>query len=140
MGSIFKKFGQGLLYILVLPIFLFAIALFGVYGVGLFVFLMIKSIICFFQGKSLYKDLPEDLEAKRILHPETVKPKVETIIEERAETVVIDRGSEERRTGIEESRSHGSLTESRREGLPLREDDDDLIFDESESSDKGGEE
>ena len=95
MGSIFKKFGQGIMYILVLPIFLLAVALFGVYGVFLFIVLMIKSIICFFKGKSIFADLPEDIEAQRRLHPERAEPNKNVIIEERDPVVVIDRKEEE---------------------------------------------
>ena len=152
MGSIFKKFGQGILYILVLPIFLLAVTIFGIYGVGLFVVLMIKSIISFFKGKSLYEDLPEDIEAQKILHPEKVKPT--PTIEDRPEVVVIDRSEEERRRELEDRPRPSAISTSetpireephlieedrRYESLPIDEDDeideedDDLvIYDESE--------
>ena len=118
MGSIFKKFGQGLLYILVLPAFLLAIVIFGVYGVGLFIVLMIKSIVCFFKGKTLYEDLPEDIEAQRRLHPERVEPKVEARIEEREEYVLVDRGSE-RHGELEERTPHREISEPRREEITM---------------------
>ena len=146
MGSIFKKFGQGLLYILVLPIFLLAVIIFGIYGIGLFIVLMIKSIICFFKGKSLYEDLPEDIEAQRILHPEKVKPEVEARIEEREEYVIVDRGSE-RRGELEDRRCPAAISEPRREEIPLSrvdsreehesdddEEDDTPIYDEVDDS------
>ena len=134
MGSIFKKFGQGLLYILVLPVFILAIAIFGVYGIGLFIVLMIKSIICFFKGKSLYKDLPEDIEAQRILHPERAEPKVEAHIEEREEYVLVDRGSE-RHAELEE-RPRVIAEEPRREEIPMEsKEPEELDFNEEEEED-----
>ena len=122
MGSIFKKFGQGLLYILVLPAFLLAILIFGVYGIFLFIVLMIKSIICFFKGKSLYEDLPEDIEAQRRLHPERAEPKVEARIEEREEYVIVDRGSE-RHGELEDRGRPAAIREPRREEIPLSRED-----------------
>lgn len=119
MGSIFKKFGQGLLYILVLPVFLIAITIFGIYGIGLFIVLMIKSIICFFKGKSLYEDLPEDIEAQRILHPEKANPKVEARIEEREEYVIVDHGSERHGELEERGRPAAIISEPRREEIPV---------------------
>ena len=67
MAEFFKKFGQGLLYVLCLPVFLVALAGYAVYGVILFIVVGIKTIIDFFKGKSFDMDLPEDKEAKKRL-------------------------------------------------------------------------
>ena len=116
MGSIFKKFGLGILYIFVLPVYLLAVVIFGIYGVGLFLVLMTKSIILFFKGKSLHDDLPEDIEAKRILHPETVQPKTVPIIEEREETIIVPREEEVHPRALTEE-EHPTEIEERRELL-----------------------
>ena len=65
MSGFLKKFGQGILYVLVLPVFIVVLALYAVYGVFIFIFMFFKSIILFFKGKSVSSDLPEDIEAKR---------------------------------------------------------------------------
>ena len=67
MAEFFKKFGKGILYIFVLPFLLLVLALYGLYSIGGFIFLFIKSIILFFRGRSLHEDLPEDIKAKAIL-------------------------------------------------------------------------
>ena len=123
MGSILKKFGLGILYIFVLPIYLVAVLIFGIYGIGLFLVLMIKSIICFFKGQSLHGDLPEDIEAKRILHPESVQPKSTPIIEEREETVVVAREDEVHPRAIEEERPRFIAEEPRREAIEVHEEE-----------------
>lgn len=67
MVEFFKKLGKGILYVLIFPAFIVVITCFAIYGIGLFIFLLIKSIFLFFTGRSLYKDLPEDKKAKAIL-------------------------------------------------------------------------
>ena len=65
MTEFFKKLGQGLLYTLVLPVLIVVLAGYAVYGIIIFLFMLFKSIILFFRGKSINNDLPEDIEAKR---------------------------------------------------------------------------
>ena len=67
MTEFFKKLGQGLLYTLVLPVLIVVLAGYSVYGIIIFLIMLVKSIVLFFKGKSLNTDLPEDIEAKRRL-------------------------------------------------------------------------
>lgn len=67
MSGFFKKFGKGLLYLLVLPVFIIVLAGYAIYGFIIFIFVFIRSIIDFFKGKSFFRDLPEDIEAKKRL-------------------------------------------------------------------------
>lgn len=67
MIGFLKKIGMGIAYIFVLPIYIVALALYGVVGLFLLLILFIKSIYLFFTGRSLDDDLPEDKEAKEIL-------------------------------------------------------------------------
>ncbi len=52
---------------LVLPFLLVGLCLYGVAALFIFLFLAIKGLILFFSGRSLYEDLPEDVEAKKRL-------------------------------------------------------------------------
>jgi len=69
MVSFFKNFGKGVLYVLVLPFLLVGLALYAVVAFFVFIFLSIKGLVLFFTGRSLYEDLPEDIEAKKRLAP-----------------------------------------------------------------------
>ena len=60
MISLLKTFGKGILYVIGAPFFVLALALFGVIGLGAFIFQIIKSIIYFFTGQSFFPELPED--------------------------------------------------------------------------------
>ena len=71
MVNFFKNFGKGVLYVLVLPFLLVGMALYGVVALFVFIFLAIKGLVLFFTGRSLYEDLPEDIEAKKRLAPQT---------------------------------------------------------------------
>ena len=62
-----KVFGRGVLVTILLPFILLVWVLYGVYCIGLFVFTFFKSTIEYFQGKTFDADLPEDLEARRML-------------------------------------------------------------------------
>ena len=68
MVSFFKNFGKGVLYVLVLPALLAGLVIYAVVALFVFIYLAIKGLILFFTGRSLYEDLPEDVEAKRILN------------------------------------------------------------------------
>ena len=80
MASFFKSFAKGLLYVLLFPFGLIAIALYAVFGVFVFFFQFIRLIILFFTGRNLSSDLPEDIEAKKII--EANKPKEEEEVQE----------------------------------------------------------
>lgn len=58
---------MGLIYIVTLPLVLLVLALYAVYLLGIFCFMGIKCVIVFFKGGTPLGDLPEDVEAKRIL-------------------------------------------------------------------------
>ena len=67
MLKFLQVFGQGLLYVVLSPFFLAILALYVVYASIVMVFSYFKLIILFFAGRSMYSDLPEDIEAKKIL-------------------------------------------------------------------------
>ena len=64
MVNLLKTFAKGILYIIGLPFFLVALLLFGVVGLFLFLFQLIKSVIYFFTGQKFFPELPEDKELK----------------------------------------------------------------------------
>lgn len=66
MKLIFSKFLKGLLYLFTLPGLIVILSVGAVVGIFYFFALGVKGIILFFQGKSLFKDLPEDIEVRRI--------------------------------------------------------------------------
>ncbi len=67
MLGFIKIFLQGLLYVVTLPIILLILGGYAVYCVFVFIYIAIRSIIVFFMGGTPLGDLPEDVEAKRIL-------------------------------------------------------------------------
>ena len=67
MLSLLKVLGRGVLTTVLLPFILVIWVLYAVYCVGLFIFMFFKSTIEYFQGKSFNADLPEDLEARRMI-------------------------------------------------------------------------
>lgn len=67
MLGFIKIFLQGLLYVVTLPLILLILALYAVYCVFVFVYIAIRSVIVFFMGGTPLGDLPENVEAKRIL-------------------------------------------------------------------------
>ena len=64
MIDLLKAFGRGVLYVLALPFFLVALALFAVIGLGDFIFQICKSIVFFFTGQKFFPELPEDRELR----------------------------------------------------------------------------
>ena len=69
MGSFFKSFGKGILYILTLPAVLIVLVFYAIVGLFTFIFLMLKSVVLFFKGKTIFSELPEDKRAREILNP-----------------------------------------------------------------------
>ncbi|MDD3207594.1 MAG: hypothetical protein GX816_01650 [Erysipelotrichia bacterium] len=67
MIKFLQFFGQGLLYVVLSPIFLLILALYVVYTSIVMVLLFFKMIILFFAGKNIFGDLPEDIEAAKII-------------------------------------------------------------------------
>ena len=64
MVNLLKTFGKGVLYIIGFPFFVVALVLFGVIGLFLFLFQLVKSIIYFFTGQKFFPELPEDKELR----------------------------------------------------------------------------
>ena len=64
MVDLLKAFGRGVLYVILLPFFLVALALFGVIGLGDFIFQIVKSVVFFFTGQKFFPELPEDRELR----------------------------------------------------------------------------
>ena len=67
MLKLLKVFGRGVVTTVLLPFIVLIWALYGVYCIGIFVFMFFKTTIEYFQGKTFDADLPEDLEARRLL-------------------------------------------------------------------------
>lgn len=64
MIGLLKTFGKGILYVLGFPFFLVALVLFGVIGLFVFIFQLIRSIIFFFTGQKFFPELPEDRQLR----------------------------------------------------------------------------
>ena len=67
MLGFIKIFLQGILYVVLSPLILLILALYAVYCTLTFIYMAIKAVIVFFMGGTPMGDLPEDVEAKRIL-------------------------------------------------------------------------
>ena len=67
MSNIFKNLGKGVLYVLLFPFIIAAIVLAGAVGLLIFIYQFVKNIILFFQGKSIFKPLDEDIKAEAIM-------------------------------------------------------------------------
>ena len=64
MASIFKNIGKGVGYFFAFPFLLVAIAVYAVFGLVVFFVQFIKLIVLFFTGRTLFSDLPEDIELR----------------------------------------------------------------------------
>ena len=64
MIGLLKMFGKGILYVIGFPFFVLALLLFGVVGIFLFIFQLVKSIFYFFTGRKFFPELPEDKELR----------------------------------------------------------------------------
>ena len=67
MLKLLKVFVRGIIVTLLLPFILVAWILYGVYCIGLFIFMFVKTTIEYFKGGTFNADLPEDIEAKRMV-------------------------------------------------------------------------
>lgn len=67
MHSFFKTLGIGVLYTFLLPFIVLIWLGYGVYCVAIFIYMFFKSIIVWIKGGTPFGDLPEEVEAKRIL-------------------------------------------------------------------------
>jgi len=67
MLAFLKRFGLGILYIVISPFLLAFLLLWTLYTIGIFVVELFNGIKSFFKGRKFFQDFPEDIEAKRIL-------------------------------------------------------------------------
>ena len=67
MLKLLKVFARGLIITLLLPVIVLVWVLYAVYCVGLFIFMLVKTTIEYFKGLSFNAELPEDVEARKIL-------------------------------------------------------------------------
>ena len=67
MASFFKKFLQGIIYIIIFPVFLVALAVGAVFCLFILVIQLILFVFNFFTGRSIKGELQEDVEAKAII-------------------------------------------------------------------------
>lgn len=67
MASFFKRFGLGILYVVLLPFILAGLLLFVVWGIINFLIRFVIGCVNFFKGKKFISPLKEDVEAQRIL-------------------------------------------------------------------------
>ena len=72
MVAFFKALGMGLLYVVTLPLIIVALAIGIVYCFILFLVLAVKALVSFFSGRSIFRDLEEDLLADRIYEANVV--------------------------------------------------------------------
>jgi len=66
MSGLFKNLGKGVLYVIGFPFVIAGIVLTGAIGIFIFLFQLIKIIILFFQGRSIFQPLDEDIKAQAI--------------------------------------------------------------------------
>lgn len=67
MTSFFRTLGLGVLYIVLLPFIAAFLALYAVFALLVLIVMLFRTIIIYFAGGSPFKDLPEDVEAKKII-------------------------------------------------------------------------
>lgn len=67
MLSFLKVFARGVICTVLLPLILLVWVLYGVYCLITFIVMLFKSIILFFAGDNAAGELPEDIEAKKLL-------------------------------------------------------------------------
>lgn len=78
MTNFFKGIGKGLFNIVIIPFWAVGLVLSAALGLIVFLFQFLKKMGCFFTGRSLSCDLPEDIEAKKMIE-QANKPKEESV-------------------------------------------------------------
>lgn len=73
MLAFLKRFGLGLVYILLSPFFALFIVCWAIYTIIIFIIEIVKGIKSFFKGKKFFEPFPEDIEANKILSLEPYK-------------------------------------------------------------------
>lgn len=67
MAHFFKVLGRGVVVTVLLPLILAVWVLYGVYCLGIFIVMFIKSVITFFSGGQVTGEMKEDQEARKIV-------------------------------------------------------------------------
>ena len=67
MLDFLKRFGLGILYVLISPFVILFLLLWAIFDLGICLIEIVKAFISFFKGKRFFPEFPEDIEAKRIL-------------------------------------------------------------------------
>ena len=67
MLQFLKVFGRGVLVTVLLPFIVLAWVLYGVYCIGVFINMFFKGVVDYFKGGTFNPDMPEDLEARRMV-------------------------------------------------------------------------
>lgn len=70
MVKFLKMLGFGVLYTLLSPFILAFFALYAVYCLAIFIYMLIRNLVIFFAGGNPMGDLPEDVKAKKIAQQE----------------------------------------------------------------------
>ncbi len=68
-----RNFGLGLLTIIVLPFLIVLLAIFGVYGMGMWAFYFVKGTFRFFRGEEFFKPLVIDTQVEEVKNEMMVK-------------------------------------------------------------------
>ncbi len=111
MLEFLKRCGLGVLYIVAAPFAIVLLVLFAIIGLFVFLVMLVKSIILFFTGRSVFDDLPEDIEAKRRLG---------TLIDTRIKKA---KSEDQKETTVEESHIETSEKEAKKEEEPEKVSD-----------------
>ncbi len=86
MIDFLKRFGLGILYILVSPFAIAFLVLWTLYTIVVFIIELIHGIRSFFKGRKFFDEFPEDIEAKKILNLEQFAPSSTPVEEQKEET------------------------------------------------------
>lgn len=70
MLDFLKRFGLGIVYVLLSPFIALFLILWALYALIIFFVQLFKSVKSFFSGHKFFEEFPEDIEAKRILELE----------------------------------------------------------------------
>lgn len=68
MSNFFKNLGKGVLYVFLFPFIIAGIVLAGAIGIFIFIYQLIKTIILFFTGRTVFSPLEEDIKAQAIMN------------------------------------------------------------------------
>ena len=75
MGGFLKRIGMSILYVILFPVIIVGICVYGVVGIIIYFIQLVRIVILFFSGKTIYSDTEEDIAARAILNP--TKPEEE---------------------------------------------------------------